>query len=94
MHQSLTGPKIVPLERLLAIFYNIVDDDVITSHANVSIYTQITTLFDLGLLQKIGQPDKLDEIKVRCRASFELVEKVSKAVQFDIQCYLVESQSF
>lgn len=85
-------PKIFPLERLLAIFYNI-SDDIVALQSNVQVWTHIASLVDLGFLQRIGSSDKLDEIKLRCHINLEYVEKLSKSIHFDIHAYLIEGQS-
>lgn len=65
LSQQLLGPKVFPLDRLLAIFYSIVDEDVAVSG---EIYTQITALVSLRLLLRTSTEDNLDmpRFKVFC----------------------------
>lgn len=89
---TMISPKIFPLERLLAIFYNI-SDDVVATQSFMQIWTHLSTLIDLGYLQRIGTLDKLDEVKCRCHVNLDYVEKLAKSVQFDIHAFLLEGQS-
>lgn len=85
----LAVPRIFPLERMLAIFHNIVDSEEISSQCHMNLYTQLATLFDMGLIQRIGPLERLDEVKCRCQVSLEYIEQISKSLQFDIQSYLL-----
>jgi origin recognition complex subunit 5 len=87
----LIGPRIFPLERMLAIFNNIVDSDVL-SQCNMYLYTQLATLFEMGLIHRIGPLDKIDEVKCRCRVNLDYIEKISKSLQFDIHSFLLHGR--
>jgi len=83
-NSKLTGPKPFPLERLLAIFYNIVEESV---NPTANIYSQITSLVRLQLITGIGN-DILEQPKYRCNVEFDFVKSVSRTLGFDIQKYL------
>eukprot|EP00088_Acartia_fossae_P049968 TRINITY_DN5551_c0_g1_i7.p1 TRINITY_DN5551_c0_g1~~TRINITY_DN5551_c0_g1_i7.p1 ORF type:complete len:428 (-),score=59.39 TRINITY_DN5551_c0_g1_i7:247-1530(-) len=81
---KLTGPKPFPLERLLAIFYNIIEESV---NPTANIYSQITSLVRLQLITAIGN-DTVEQPKYRCNVDFEFAKHVAKNIKFDIQKYL------
>ncbi|KAI8822257.1 origin recognition complex subunit 5-like protein [Fimicolochytrium jonesii] len=87
LRQQLLGPKAFPLERLLAIFYSIIPDDM---DATVDVYMQLTTLVNLRLLIRISPPDKLDGVKCKCNMSYETVAAVARSVGFAVGMYLFD----
>ncbi|KAJ3041163.1 Origin recognition complex subunit 5 [Rhizophlyctis rosea] len=87
MRQQLLGPKAFPLERMLAIFYSIVEDDV---EGNIDMHTQVSSLISLRLLQRVTPMDRLDGVKCKCNVSFDFIQKVGRTVKFDIAKYLFD----
>jgi origin recognition complex subunit 5 len=83
----LLGPKVFPVERMLAIFYSIITDDVAFSQ---DIQLQVTSLITLRLLTRVSPADRLDDIRCRCNASYEFIRKVAQSVRFEIDHYLFE----
>ena len=86
MNSQLTGPKTFPLERLLAIFYNIVDERV---NPTASIYSQLSSLVNLHLLTAMGM-DMMDQPKYRCNIGLDLVRTIARPLQFDVYKYLYD----
>ena len=86
LNSQLTGPKPFPLERLLAIFYNIVEEQV---NPTATIYSQVTSLVRLQLLTAVGL-EMIDQPKYKCNVSMDFVRTVAKTVQFDIYKYLYD----
>jgi len=86
LNSQLTGPKPFPLERLLAIFYNVVDEQV---NPTANIYSQISSLVKLQLLTAIGL-DLMDQPKYKCNVSLDFVRTVARTVQFDVYKYLYD----
>ena len=86
LNSQLTGPKPFPLERLLAIFYNVVEEQVNTT---ANIYSQVSSLVKLQLLTAIGL-DIMDQAKYKCNVSLDFVRTVAKTVQFDVYKYLCD----
>lgn len=86
LNTQLTGPKPFPLERLLAIFYNIVEEEV---NPTATIYSQVTSLVRLQLLTSVGL-ELLDQPKYKCNVSMDFIRTVAKTVQFDIYKYLYD----
>ena len=86
LNSQLTGPKPFPLERLLAIFYNIVEEQV---NPTANIYSQVSSLVKLQLLSAIGL-DMMDQPKYKCNVSLDFVRTVAKTVQFDVYKYLYD----
>ncbi|KAG7169872.1 Origin recognition complex subunit 5-like [Homarus americanus] len=84
---QLVGPKPFPLDRLLAIFYSIVDDKV-TPTANV--FSQISTLVTLRLVTQVGGDDQLDAPKYKCAVPLDFIRSVARMVSFDIVRYLYD----
>ncbi|KAF9924841.1 Origin recognition complex subunit 5, partial [Modicella reniformis] len=87
LRQQLLGPKIFPMERMLAIFYSILDDEV---EENVNVYTQVASLVSLRLLQRVTPMDKLDSIKCKCNVSYDMIKALAKSTKFDIDKYLYD----
>ena len=86
LNSQLTGPKPFPLERLLAIFYNVVEEQV---NPTANIYSQVSSLVKLQLLTAIGL-DIMDQPKYKCNVSLDFVRTVAKTVQFDVYKYLYD----
>ncbi|KAF9355582.1 Origin recognition complex subunit 5 [Mortierella sp. AD094] len=87
LRQQLLGPKIFPIERMLAIFYSILDEEV---EENVNVHTQIASLVSLRLLQRVTPMDKLDSIKCKCNVSYDMIKALAKSTKFDIDKYLYD----
>ncbi|KAI9248261.1 origin recognition complex subunit 5 C-terminus-domain-containing protein [Phascolomyces articulosus] len=87
MRPQLLGPKAFPVERMLAIFYSIIDD---TLEDSIDVQTQITSLTTLRLLVRANNMDRLDGAKFKCNVSFEFIRAVAKSVRFEIDKYLYD----
>ncbi|KAM9824416.1 origin recognition complex subunit 5 [Neosynchiropus ocellatus] len=83
----LLGPKPFPLDRMLAIFYSVVDSRVAPT---ASIFSQISSLVTLQLLAQVGHDDQLDAPKYKCAVSMEFIRAISRTVNFDIIKYLYD----
>jgi len=84
---QLTGPKAFPLDRLMAIFYSVVDDEVAPS---ANIQGQIASLVTLQFLMSVGSDDCLDMPKFKCNVGLEFISQMSRQVGFEIQRYLYD----
>uniref|UniRef100_A0A4W3ISS3 Origin recognition complex subunit 5 n=1 Tax=Callorhinchus milii TaxID=7868 RepID=A0A4W3ISS3_CALMI len=71
----LLGPKPFPLDRLLAIFYSIVDSRVAPT---ASIFSQISSLVTLQLLTRIGHDDQLDGLKYKCTVTLDFIRAIAR----------------
>ncbi|GJJ68523.1 origin recognition complex subunit 5 [Entomortierella parvispora] len=87
LRQQLLGPKTFPIERMLAIFYSILDEE---AEETVHVHTQIASLVSLRLLQRVTPMDKLDSIKCKCNVSYETIKALAKSTKFDIDKYLYD----
>ncbi|KAM6895220.1 origin recognition complex subunit 5 [Xenentodon cancila] len=83
----LLGPKPFPLDRLLAIFYSVVDSRVAPT---ASIFSQISSLVTLQLLAQVSHNDQLDAPKYKCAVSLDFICAISRTVNFDIMKYLYD----
>ncbi|XP_008281132.1 origin recognition complex subunit 5 [Stegastes partitus] len=83
----LLGPKPFPLDRLLAIFYSVVDSRVAPT---ASIFSQISSLVTLQLLTQVSHDDQLDAPKFKCAVSLDFICAISRTVNFDIVKYLYD----
>ncbi|XP_017267199.1 origin recognition complex subunit 5 isoform X1 [Kryptolebias marmoratus] len=83
----LLGPKPFPLDRLLAIFYSVVDSRVAPT---ASIFSQISSLVTLQLLVQVSHDDQLDAPKYKCAVSLDFITAVSRTVNFEIVKYLYD----
>ncbi|KAJ7388423.1 Origin recognition complex subunit 5 [Desmophyllum pertusum] len=84
---QLTGPKNFQLDRLMAIFYSIVEENVAPS---ASILCQISSLVSLNLLAQITSDDQIDCPKYKCLVNFLSISEIAKQLQFDIVQYLYD----
>ncbi|TTN49604.1 Origin recognition complex subunit 5 [Bagarius yarrelli] len=75
----LLGPKPFPLDRLLAIFYSVVDSRVAPT---ASVFSQISSLVTLQLLTQMGHDDQLDSPKYRCAVSLDFILAISRKTSF------------
>ncbi|XP_077565286.1 origin recognition complex subunit 5 [Stigmatopora nigra] len=83
----LLGPKPFQLDRLLAIFYSVVESRVAPT---ASIFSQISSLVTLQLLTEISHSDQLDAPKYKCAVSLDFITAVSRTVNFDIVKYIYD----
>ena len=87
MFPFVTGPKNFQLDRLMAIFYSIVEENVAPS---ASILCQISSLVSLNLLAQITSDDQIDCPKYKCLVNFLSISEIAKQLQFDIVQYLYD----
>jgi origin recognition complex subunit 5 len=87
MRQQLLGPKVFPVERMLAIFYSIIDEQI---DDTIDIQLQITSLTTLRLLVRSTSIDRLDGAKYKSNVNFEFIKLVAKSVRFEIDKYLYD----
>ena len=81
------GPKGFPLDRLMAIFYSIVE---VVEIPRASLLSQVSSLVTLNLLAKASADDQIDAAKFKCVVSFDFVQSVAKTVDFDLIQYLFD----
>ena len=90
---QLLGPKQFPLDRMLNIFYVIVDikDEELKCNDGPStdILSQVSSLVSLNLLCHIESAG-LDTPKYKCNVSLDFIKLVSKNVRFEIHKYLYD----
>ncbi|KAL4208610.1 origin recognition complex, subunit 5 [Rhizopus microsporus] len=87
MRQQLLGPKAFPVERMLAIFYSILDEPL---EDTIDIQLQITSLTTLRLLVRTTAMDRLDGTKYKCNVTFDFIRAVAKTVRFEVDKYLYD----
>ncbi|KAI0220862.1 Origin recognition complex subunit 5 [Massospora cicadina] len=87
---QLMGPRPFTLERMLAIFYSIVDDPHLTT--TIHIDTQIATLSSLQLLTpmgaKLGQSGKLAQLKYKAALPLDATKQIAQQLDFPLDRYL------
>lgn len=80
------GPKVFTLDRLLAIFYAILEEKIgLTSN----LLAQIATLVELKLIAG-GKEIDLDTAKYKCIVSYDFISAVAQTVGFNIRKYLYD----
>jgi len=84
---QLLGPKAFPIDRLMAIFYSIVDERVPPS---ANILSQLSSLVTLKLIANAGTADSIDAKKFKACVSLEFIQGISKTIHFDINHYLYD----
>ncbi|CAG9571148.1 unnamed protein product [Danaus chrysippus] len=80
------GPKVFTLDRLLAIFYAILEDKIgLTSN----LLAQIATLVELKLIAGSKEVD-LDVSKYKCIVGYDFIAAVAQTVGFNVRKYLYD----
>lgn len=79
------GPKAFSLDRLLAIFYAILDDKV---GFNNNLLVQVSSLVELQLLTAMSDSYNLDGQKYKCTVNMEFISGLANMVGFNIRKYL------
>jgi origin recognition complex subunit 5 len=87
LNNHLLGPKLFPIDRLMAIFYTIVGVHVPPS---ANIFSQLSSLVTLGLLTQVSSADPLEAPKYKCVVSLEFVKSISRSVNFEVLHYLYD----
>ena len=83
------GPKSFTIDRLLAIFYAILEDKV---GLTCNLLSQISTLVHLKLLNFVaGENNIMDgSARLQCTISLEFVLYIGKVVDFNVRQYLCD----
>lgn len=81
------GPKPFSFDRLVAIFYAILEEKV---DFNSNLLVQISTLVELQLLSTASDNSDLDNRKYKCCVGYEFVQTIAKTLDFNIRRYLVD----
>uniref|UniRef100_T1JNA4 Origin recognition complex subunit 5 n=1 Tax=Strigamia maritima TaxID=126957 RepID=T1JNA4_STRMM len=81
------GPKLFSLDRLLAIFYSIVEERVTPS---ALIFSQISSLVSIHLLSQLDTSDILQTPKYKCLVTLDSIRSIGKTVDFDVGRYLFD----
>ncbi|CAH0555133.1 unnamed protein product [Brassicogethes aeneus] len=84
-YNTQLGPKMFSFDRLLAIFYAILDKKV---GFNNNLLVQVSSLVELQFLITISDNCSLDGQKYKCNINFEFVNTISKMLGFNIRKYL------
>lgn len=71
----------------MAIFYSIVEDNVVPS---ASILCQISSLVSLNLLAQVTSDDQIDCPKYKCLVNFHSICDIAKQLKFEIMHYLYD----
>ncbi|KPJ08626.1 Origin recognition complex subunit 5 [Papilio machaon] len=80
------GPKVFTLDRLLAIFYAILEEKIgLTSN----LLAQIATLVELKLIAGSKEID-LDTAKYKCIVGYDFINAVAQTVDFNVSKYLYD----
>ncbi|XP_067004774.2 origin recognition complex subunit 5 [Anabrus simplex] len=83
LNDMLLGPKPFTADRLLAIFYSIVGEEV---NFTVNLSAQISSLVKLKLLVEVD--NSLDHHKYKCAVGMEFIKTIAKTVGFDVVKFL------
>ncbi len=86
LNPTLLPSKLFPLDRLLAIFYVIYEDERLTGDIN----SQLSSLMSLNLLARASGSayDALDDIRLRCVCSHAVVARLAEALHFELHKFL------
>ncbi|KAL4226958.1 Origin recognition complex subunit 5 [Mactra antiquata] len=83
----MLGPKPFALDRLMAIFYSIVEGKVAPT---ANIFMQISSLITLHFLGHASGEDQIEQPKYKCLVSLEFIKAVARTVNFDVLRYLYD----
>lgn len=83
----LLGPKPFPMDRLLAIFYSILEDKISPS---ANIFSQISSLVSLQLLGQTCSDSQIEMPRYKCLVSLDFIRSVAKTISFDVMKYLYD----
>lgn len=83
----ILGPKPFPLDRMMAIFYSIVEGKVATT---ANIFMQVSSLVSLHLLGHASGEDQIDTPKYKCLVSLDFIRSIARTVNFDVMRYLFD----
>lgn len=83
----MLGPKPFALDRMMAIFYSIVEGRVAPT---ANIFMQISSLVSLSLLGQVASNDQIDAPKYKCLVSLDFIKSVSRTVNFEVTRYLFD----
>nr|XP_022297025.1 origin recognition complex subunit 5-like [Crassostrea virginica]XP_022297026.1 origin recognition complex subunit 5-like [Crassostrea virginica]XP_022297027.1 origin recognition complex subunit 5-like [Crassostrea virginica] len=86
-NNHMLGPKPFPLDRLMAVFYAIVEGKVAPT---ANIFMQITSLVSVHLLAQVAGDDQIDVPKYKCLVSLDFIKSVARTVNFDVIRYLYD----
>lgn len=81
------GPKTFGLDRLVAIFYAIMDENV---DFNSGLLVQISSLVELQLITAVADNCDFDERKYKCAVGLEFVQIIANSVGLNVSKYLVD----
>lgn len=84
---QLLGPKPFPLDRMMAVFYSIMEDCVAPS---ADVYSQVSSLVTMQLLAQVGNACDLDNPRYKCLVNLDFIRVISRSVGFDIVQYLYD----
>lgn len=91
LKQQLLGPRAFPLERMLAIYHQLIDTYVEGAPLlPFDVQSQVSTLVSLKLLLRVSVLSKLETYKCKCNVGFPFILQVSQQVHFDIVKYLYD----
>lgn len=85
MENELVGAKAFSLDRLLAIFYAVIEESGLNLTANL--LSQVSSLVELKLLTPLSDGN-LDKPNYKCSVDKETIYAISKTVDFNIKKYL------
>lgn len=85
------GPKSFNIDRLLAIFYAIIDDRV---GLTCNLLAQISTLVQLRLLSFVSGENNIMEgtARLQCTVNLEFIAHIGRMVNFNVSQYLCDFQ--
>ncbi|VDI72503.1 origin recognition complex subunit 5 [Mytilus galloprovincialis] len=83
----MLGPKPFALDRMMAIYYAVVEGRVAPT---ANIFMQISSLVSLNLLGHVASDDQIDSPKYKCLVSLDFIKSVSRTVNFEVMRYLFD----
>jgi len=83
--KKFLGPKPFTFDRLMAIFYSIVEGGV-SSSANI--LSQLSSLVTLNLLVRMSADDQIDSPKYKCIVPLDIMIAIGNQVDMDVHQYL------
>lgn len=86
-NSQLKGPHPFLLDRLMAIFYSIVDEKV---PASAIILSQLSSLVTLRFISQVSSGDQIDSPRYKCLVSLDFIKAIARQLEFELGHYLYE----
>jgi origin recognition complex subunit 5 len=86
---TLVEPRAFPVERMLAIFFNLTADWGERVPNTAELYFQICSLVRINLLDRVSAPDRLSGVKLKANIDTQFATHLAAGINFPLHDYIV-----